>query len=137
MTNSTIIADTSGLISLITPHDSNHSKAKEISKEIHNLIIPGEIITETINVLGRKESHQKAIEVAEWLFSESAYNIVEMTEVIRLNALEIFKTQAESVSYTDCIVMAIADSFNTRDIFGFDQAFRKNGYSLIEAPRAA
>ena len=31
--------------------------------------------------------------------------------------------------FTDCIVMANADSFKTKDIFGFDEVFRKNGYN--------
>jgi len=30
----------------------------------------------------------------------------------------------------DCLVMATADFYETREIFGFDTAFTKNGYYL-------
>jgi predicted nucleic acid-binding protein len=46
-------------------------------------------------------------------------------------ALSRFATQSESVSLTDCIVMAVADDYETLDSFGFDEAFRKNGYRIL------
>jgi predicted nucleic acid-binding protein len=33
-------------------------------------------------------------------------------------ALEKFKNQSQAVSLTDCIVMAVADHYGTKDIFG-------------------
>jgi predicted nucleic acid-binding protein len=33
-------------------------------------------------------------------------------------------------SFVDCLVMATADFYDTREIFGFDAVFAKNGYSL-------
>jgi predicted nucleic acid-binding protein len=36
------------------------------------------------------------------------------------------------VSFTDCVVMAVADTYGTKRIFGFDEAFTKNGYRVIE-----
>ena len=54
--------------------------------------------------------------------------IAETTLEVRIEALEKFQKQPKSVSFTDCIVMAFADEYETREIFGFDDAFRKNGY---------
>jgi predicted nucleic acid-binding protein len=39
------------------------------------------------------------------------------------------------VSFTDCLVMAVADRFGTKVIFGFDEVFRKNGYRIPELPK--
>lgn len=50
---------------------------------------------------------------------------------IRLRALQNFQNQPAYVSFTDCVVMAFADEYETKDIFGFDEAFRKNGYIRV------
>jgi hypothetical protein len=47
------------------------------------------------------------------------------------------QSRAESVSFTDCMVMATADHYGTRLIFGFDEVFRKNGYVMQEEAEAA
>jgi predicted nucleic acid-binding protein len=39
------------------------------------------------------------------------------------------------VSFTDCIVMALADRLGTKTIFGVDEVFEKNGYRLPEASK--
>ena len=38
---------------------------------------------------------------------------------------------SESVSYTDAVVMAVADEYETQKIFGFDEAFATCGYENI------
>jgi predicted nucleic acid-binding protein len=35
------------------------------------------------------------------------------------------------VSFTDCIVMANADEYGTKTIFGFDTDHAKNGYEIL------
>jgi predicted nucleic acid-binding protein len=47
-------------------------------------------------------------------------------------ALEKFKTQSQAVSLTDCIVMAVADHYGTKDMFGFDKQFKDAGYRRLE-----
>ena len=48
--------------------------------------------------------------------------------------LELLKTvrvpQDKRVSFVDCLVMAYARLYNTREIFGFDAVFVQNGYQL-------
>lgn len=130
-----LIIDTSAFISLGTITDHNRKKAQDISNRIReediSIIVPGDIFTETMNVIGRKVGHKAAIMQAENIFLDRNLIVVETTPLIRQNALKKFKTQPESVSFTDCIVMAFADEFETRDIFGFDNSFRKNGYIRI------
>jgi hypothetical protein len=36
-----------------------------------------------------------------------------------------------SVSYTDAVVMAVADEYETQKIFGYDEAFANCGYENI------
>lgn len=130
-----IIADSSALVSLATVTDSNYRKATDIAHKIEagnlQVVIPGDVFSETVNVLGRKSSHQIALGTAEMILNSNSFIIAETNTEIRDNALRIFKNQAQSVSFTDCLVMAFADHFHTKTIFGFDEIFAKNKYQRL------
>jgi len=132
---SIIIADSSGIISLISESDKNHPLAEDVSlkleKDKGSVIIPSEVFAETLNIAGKKLGHRIALLIAEKILSVATLLISDTNEMIRKRALEVYKDQPESVSFTDCIVMANADSFKTKDIFGFDEVFRKNGYKRL------
>ncbi len=127
-----VIADTSALISLASFSDGNHKRAENISTSIkkndYPLIIPGEVFTETINTLGKKAGHRSAVGTANELLTSKELVIADTSPDLRKYALIKFKEQSESVSFTDCLVMAFADEYKTQLIFGFDSVFRKNGY---------
>ena len=57
--------------------------------------------------------------------------VVEITPLVRSNALTLYEKQAASVSFTDCLVMACADEYKTNLIFGFDSAFGKTATSVL------
>ena len=133
--NKPLIIDTSAFISLGTITDSNYKRAQNISSKIkgknRTIIVPGDIFTETMNVIGRKVGHKAAVMQANDIFLDPSLTVVEMTPQVRQNALNKFKKQLESVSFTDCIVMAFADEYGIKEIFGFDETFKKNGYIRI------
>ncbi|MBF8250044.1 MAG: PINc protein [Candidatus Levybacteria bacterium] len=133
--NKPLVIDTSAFISLGTITDSNYSKAQDIGGYIKKqdtiIIVPGDVFTETMNVIGRQVGHKAAIIQANDIFLDRSLVIAETTVQVRQNALDKFRKQSESVSFTDCLVMAFADEYETRIIFGFDEAFRKNGYVRI------
>ena len=143
-TPSPVIADSSALVSLASVTDQNHSKAvlysQSLVKTNRPLIIPSEVIAETINTIGRKISHQMAMAVGNELLGSSAYLIVDSNNDIRMNAFEKFNKQKgpleprlkpAKASFTDCVVMTVADYYETKDIFGFDKIFSKNGYNVV------
>lgn len=133
--NKSVILDSSAIISLTFSDDSNHKRAIDISKNLNQensvLVLPGEIITETLNVIGKKIGKEKQLLVGKDLLESSEYIIFETDEQVRQNAFIKLHNTANTVSYTDCIVMAIADYFNSSYIFGFDHAFVTNGYTLV------
>ncbi|MBI3283195.1 type II toxin-antitoxin system VapC family toxin [Candidatus Curtissbacteria bacterium] len=132
MTNRLVIADSSALVSLSSITDRNHRLAISLSNQLtgtnRQLVIPGDVFAETINTLGKKVSHNMAFGTASEILNSDSSIITEANPTIRQNALDKFQNQTESVSYTNCIVMAFADEYETREIFGFDNVFRKNGY---------
>ena len=134
MTN-IVIVDSSGFISFISQSDSNHQIAISISQSIRksnlSTILPGDVFSEIINTLGKKVSHDTALETANVILESKEFIISETTDKIRNSALKIFKKQANSISFTDCLVMAFADHYHTNQIFGFDEIFKKNKYTRI------
>ena len=61
---------------------------------------------------------------------------VETEALVYKTAIELLRTAKGSrgaPSFFDCVVMAFATHCQTPYIFGFDDAFAKNGYRLPEA----
>lgn len=127
------IIDSSYLFSLAIAVDSNHKKALAISKRLEKfetLVIPSEVFSETINAVWKKIEKTQAILTAKDILEANYYFFPETTEEIRLLALAKFEKAKKSVSFTDCLVMAVADHFKTKTILGFDEAFTSSGYRL-------
>jgi predicted nucleic acid-binding protein len=130
-----IIADTSGLVSLFSPDGRNHdaaiNAAKQLTEDKKTILIPAAICVEFLNVLGRKVGHAVALAAA----AELTPPFVVLSEPANLPqspALKKFAHIPEAVSFTDCIVMAVADDYGTSDIFGFDKQFQDAGYHRLE-----
>jgi predicted nucleic acid-binding protein len=135
-TEQPIIADTSGLVSLATGTDQNHEPATKAAAELREasrpIILPLDVLVETVNVLGKKSGHETASKAAsELLHPESQFLLIETSPYL-IAALEKFKDQSPAVSLTDCMVMSIADDYGTKDIFGFDKQFEDAGYTRLE-----
>jgi predicted nucleic acid-binding protein len=130
-----IIADTSGLISLFSPNDHNHDvaviAAKRLRKEHKDILIPAAVFVEFLNVLGRKVGHSAALAAVSEL-TPPFMVLREPNNLLSTPALKKFETASQSVSFTDCLVMALADQYSTLDIFGFDKQFEDAGYHRIE-----
>jgi predicted nucleic acid-binding protein len=130
-----IIADTSGLVSLFNPADRNHTEAINAAKQLTNdkktILIPAAVFVEFLNVLGRKASHEAALAAAAEL-TPPFLVLSEPTNLLQSPALKKFANIAEAVSFTDCLVMAVADEYGTPEIFGFDKQFQDAGYKRLQ-----
>jgi predicted nucleic acid-binding protein len=131
-----IIADTSALVSLATKTDHNHVPATKAAGKLSGtqrpIILPSDVPVETVNTLGKRSSHETALKAVNALLKPgSQFILVETTSHVEA-ALAKFKEQPEAVSLTDCIVMALADHYSTKDIFGFDKQFEDAGYHRLE-----
>lgn len=129
-----IIADSSGLVSLATDTDRNHAAALHFAEQLESvdgtILVPSEVFAETLNVLGKKSGHAVALNTATTILQSGIYVVVYADEQLTNAGLDLFRVQPPSVSFTDCMVMATADLYGCRDIFGFDEVFRKNGYNI-------
>ena len=63
----------------------------------------------------KRSGHETALKAADkLLLPESQFVIIE-TRPCLTRALERFKDESESVSFTDCMVMAVADDYGTQN----------------------
>jgi predicted nucleic acid-binding protein len=140
-THNLIIADSSALISLAIVSDSNHVSAKTYMQQTAQagrpIIVPSEVFAETVNILGKKFGHKRALEAVQIISDTAVFLIRPTSDLIRSIALDMFGGVETSVSYTDCLVMAMAEQHGTVDVFGFDEIFSKRGYFLPGARKAA
>lgn len=131
--NNYVIVDSSYLVSLSHEKDALYVRANEIASSLSSqiiIILPAEVFSETINTLWKKVDKELAIQIAKSILSSKIYTFAETTGEIRASAIKIFEAQNKSVSYTDCVVMAFADSYKTKKILGFDETFTQNGYAM-------
>jgi predicted nucleic acid-binding protein len=134
--NNRTIADSRALVSLIVATDSNHERALAEAKRMKFaqgiVILPTAVLLETIDILGRKVSRRVAAGALRWFWDNDTFTVVDTPMERIMEALDIFEGQKESVSFTDCVVMATADEYDTKDIFGFDKQFADAGYRRLD-----
>ena len=129
------IADSSALVSLIDENDHNHKEAVEVAEKLSEasrlIILPLDVFVETINVIGKRFGHDLAMKTARYLLSSDSEFLLLETKPYLITALNKFNDQAPAVSLTDCIIMAVADDYGTKEIFGFDKQFQDAGYHRL------
>jgi len=132
-----VVFDSSGLVSLVKTDDLLHKAALQVAEILAadgwRLLLPYEVLAESLNVIGKLVNKRSAIIVGEALIEQ--YAAQELTFLqnephLITNALQLVKTASGSPSFIDCLVMARADEQQTKFIFGFDVTFKKNGYRL-------
>lgn len=137
----TVIVDTSALISLLSEDDSLHEQAVTLATQLRHknqlLIIPAEVLAETLVVLRPRVGKEKTVAIGTELLSSPEITVVPTQQQTLHQTLTKLMETTGGPSYIDCLVMATADEYQTTQIFGFDAAFDKNGYVLPEAEQAA
>ena len=141
----TIIFDSSGLTALINETDEFHTQALQMSEILTDrvfwrVILPHAIFAETVTALSKRVSREAGAKAA-WAILDRQktgdFVVIETAALVYKRAIELLqraKGHRGAPSFFDCLVMAFATHYQTPYIFGFDEAFAKNGYRLPEAP---
>lgn len=98
---------------------------------------PLKVLAETLNRIGNNIGRQQAFLAGKALLARHTTRdiLLVQSDIDIIDAgLELLKTvrvpQDKRVSFVDCLVMAYANLYDTREIFGFDAVFVQNGYHL-------
>jgi predicted nucleic acid-binding protein len=101
------------------------------------IFVPGEVLPETVNMLGKKFSRALAIDTGRLLITSAPFLVTHTDLDTHVSALSLFEQSTGSVSYTDCLVMATANKYVTRHVFGFDDIFQQSGFTVHVARQHA
>ena len=88
------------------------------------------MLAEALNLIGKKFGHEQALQAAYSFLDAELFTVVPSTDVARIEALELYGSLAAGDSYTDALVMAMADHHGTSAVFEFDEVFAKQGYRI-------
>jgi predicted nucleic acid-binding protein len=141
MSKTVVVLDSSALIAQINGKDIWHKKADAIATLIaqteRHVILPAEVFAETLNRIGNTIGRQAAVLAGRALLARHAAGDIVLTHsnpALAAASLKLLQTvdapQDKRPSYVDCLVMATANLYRTREIFGFDAVFPENGYRL-------
>ena len=107
-----VIADSSFLISLYSPEDTNHAKAKEFfEKNEKEILIPFEVLTETFTFLNSAKGIETVRKIYPELQQSKQFHIAQPLErPMHEKAFRRFLSQAkeEKLSYVDCVQLTLA-----------------------------
>ena len=123
------------------PNDLWHKRANTISEFIERtdrkVILPAEVLAEALNRIGNNIGRQDAVLVGNALLERNETGDVLIThsntDILKatLNLLNSVQELPDKLaSFVDCLVMATAAFYDTREIFGFDAVFGRNGFNL-------
>jgi predicted nucleic acid-binding protein len=144
MNKQTIIFDSSGLTALMNETDEFHTQALRMSEILTDrafwrVILPHAIFAETVTALSKRVSREAGAKAA-WAILDRQktgdFVFIETDALVyktAIDLLQVAKGHRGAPSFFDCLVMAFATHYQTPYIFGFDEAFAKNGYRLPEA----
>jgi predicted nucleic acid-binding protein len=142
----TIIFDLSGLTALINETDAFHDQALQMSDVLTDraswrVLLPREIFAETSTALSKRVNREAGVKAA-WAILKRRrigdFVFIETDSLVYEKAIGLLRSAKGSrgtSSFFDCLVMAFATQYQTPYIFGFDEAFTKNGYRLPETPK--
>ncbi len=137
MSEQPVIVDTSALISLLSDTDSLHTQALTFADTLRDnrqlLLIPAEVLAEALNVMRPRIGNPATVTIGQELLASPDIAVSPTPRDIIEQTLTKLAIQTGNASYIDCLVMATADHYHTRVIFGFDDTFRKDGYVLPAA----
>lgn len=132
-----IFIDTSSFVALQNKKDPSHNQAIKISKLLlkkkFELYTSSDIVGETITVLSKKLSKKEAHLFYEE-YHKSDIKEIHINESIHQETRKFFlKLKSKNISFIDCSSVVAMKSKGIKNIFSFDQDFKKLGILMISA----
>lgn len=115
------VADSSFLVALFLPEDVNHKKAKEIFEKEDLLIVPFDIIKETLTVITYKRGIEYSSKIWDLISSSNSFEIaLEPSEKI----INFYLSLKKKISFFDASVLYFALT-NKAEPCAFDKQLMK------------
>lgn len=130
-----VVADTDGLISVLSEEDVNHEKAAatlaKLLQQDAQTVFPLTTITETITTLKRKLNRPDLVEKAVKQITSGNLAIENVDTDMLQDALAVFDPKgSKQNTLFDALVVATAKKLHTNVIFSHDKWYEKLGFTL-------
>lgn len=102
----TRLADSSFLLALLHDGDEFHLRARAALTTNEAILIPGEVLTETLGVLLRRRGFDVTVKARDWIDRQNGFRFVYSAEREHRAAWRLFLEQAGRISLTDAVVVA-------------------------------
>ena len=132
-----VVVDADAIVAQTCVHDPNHIKAVEIAKKLSlreaKLVYPITAIVEAGAFIQRVLGNGR---LSQAVMSSFFYPHVLVYEIERRDLERAVRNYFNSLgtkknTVFDCIVAAVADRHDTKEIFSFDSFYRKRGFDLV------
>lgn len=123
--NNSIFIDTSFWIALFNPTDNLHQKALKIAQKLdkqNNLFfISNFIFLEVVTVLSQRVGKKTALEVGNYLLSDSRINLIHIDENLNDRTWQRFKEiKSKNASFVDASIIETMKMQRLTDLLTFD-----------------
>ena len=130
-----LLIDADYLVALYFTQDSGHDWsfkiAQKIEKENTPVVISSPAFGEAVTVLSQRAGKPIAITTAEYILN-NPIEIIEVTPSLRKSALKwSAQTKSKNTRFTDCINMAILDTWKSKIIVSRDKHYFQCGFQRL------
>lgn len=122
-----VYIDASAYLSLLNPHDSNHTSAlhQAVSLNSHQYITTQAVLGEVLTVGAMRFDKKLTIKFVDKILGSHTIVILESPELV-LEAWKIFKkVSSKNISWVDCFSQSVIQKYNIAEIFTFDTDFKR------------
>lgn len=130
-----LIVDTSGLYAVIDHTDQNHQKAARFLRSLQEpgvLLVSNHVFDEALTLTKARLGIHVAMQLGLRLRNSRLIEQVIFGSAEEAATWRIFrKYRDKDWSYTDCACLALAQSRDVQQAFGFDHHFRQMGLQLL------
>jgi uncharacterized protein len=125
-----IFVDTSFFFPLLSAHDRDHPRVREVFESLSNRRLPDVLLTtnhvvgETITLARVRGGHDLAVQVGRYLYSEKVVRIHWASPDEEKAAFEyLAKHKDKEYSFTDCLSFVVMDAFGITGAWAVDSDF--------------
>lgn len=125
-----IFVDTSFFFPLLSAHDRDHARVREVFENLGNRRLPDVLLTtnhvvgETITLARVRGGHELAVQVGRHLYSERMARIHWASPNDERAAFEyLAKHKDKEYSFTDCLSFVVMDAFGITEAWAVDSDF--------------
>lgn len=128
-----LFVDTGFYVALLSPRDVWHTRAVELSREIHRrLVLTDLIVVELGNACSSVRDRGLVAQLISRLQADPEVQIVEFTRGLLQRGLDLFQRRPDKDwSLTDCISFVVMDDLGLREVLGADRHFEQAGFAIL------